>query len=113
MARLPRLVLPGLPYHVTQRGNRRQPTFFNDGDYALYRDLLAEAAVKAGTQIWCYCLMPNHVHPVVVPSDADGLRRTFADTHRRYTAHINARHGWTGHLWQGRFGAGVMDEEFR
>lgn len=111
MARLPRLVLPGLPYHVTQRGNRRQPTFFNDEDYALYRDLLADAAVKAETEIWCYCLMPNHVHLVVVPSDADGLRRTFADAHRRYTAYINARHRWTGHLWQGRFGAVVMDEE--
>lgn len=111
MARLPRLVLPGFPYHVTQRGNRRQPTFFNDEDYALYRDLLAEAAVKAETEIWCYCLMPNHVHLIVVPSDPDGLRRTFADAHRRYTAYINARHRWTGHLWQGRFGAVVMDEE--
>jgi putative transposase len=48
MARLPRLVLPGFPYHVTQRGNRRQRTFFEESDYALYRDLLAEAADKAG-----------------------------------------------------------------
>ncbi|PVX27881.1 transposase [Sphingomonas pokkalii] len=110
MARLPRLVLPGYPYHVTQRGNRRQQTFFEEGDYALYRDLLAEAARRAGSEIWCYCLMPNHVHLVVVPADEDGLRRTFADAHRRYTGYINARHRWTGHLWQGRFGAVVMDE---
>lgn len=105
MARLPRLVLPGYPYHVTQRGNRRQQTFFEDGDYALYRDLLAEAAGRAGTQVWCYCLMPNHVHLIVVPSAEDGLRRTFADAHRRYAGFINACHRWTGHLWQGRFGA--------
>jgi len=111
VARLHRLVLPGFPCHVTQRGNRRQPTFFNDEYYQLYRDLLAEAADRAETEIWCYCPMPNHVHLVVVPSDADGLRRTFADAHRRYTAYINARHRWTGHLWQGRFGAVVMDEE--
>jgi len=110
MARLPRLVIPGLPYHVTQRGNRRAQTVFEDGDYALYRDLLAEAAVKAEAEIWCYCLMPNHVHVIVVPSDEDGLRRTFAFAHRRYTGFINARHRWTGHLWQGRFGAVVMDE---
>jgi putative transposase len=110
VVRLPRLVLPGHPYHVTQRGNRRQQTFFEEGDYALYRDLLAEAADRAGSEIWCYCLMPNHVHLVVVPSDEDGLRRTFADAHRRYTGFINARHRWTGHLWQGRFGAVVMDE---
>jgi putative transposase len=111
MARLPRLVLPGIPYHVTQRGNRRAQTFFEDGDYALYRDLLAQAAEKAGAEVWCYCLMPNHVHVIVVPSDEDGLRRTFADAHRRYTGFINARHRWTGHLWQGRFGAVAMDED--
>ena len=110
MARLPRLVLPGIPYHVTQRGNRRAQTFFEEGDYALYCDLLAQSADKAGAEVWCYCLMPNHVHVIIVPSDADGLRRTFADTHRRYTGFINARHRWTGHLWQGRFGAVAMDE---
>jgi putative transposase len=110
MARLPRLVLPGYPYHVTQRGNRRQQTFFEDGDYVLYRDLLAKAADKADAEIWCYCLMPNHVHVIIGPSDEDGLRRTLADAHRRYTGFINARSRWTGHLWQGRFGAVVMDE---
>ena len=110
MTRLPRLVLPGVPYHVTQRGNRRQQTFFEQGDYALYRDLLAQSAERAGAEVWCYCLMPNHVHIIVVPSHEDGLRQTFADTHRRYTGYINARNRWTGHLWQGRFGAVAMDE---
>lgn len=110
MARLARIVLPGVPYHVTQRGNRRQQTFFEDGDYALYRDLLAGAARRAGTRVWAYCLMPNHVHLIVVPADEDGLRRTFADAHRRYTGFINARERWTGHLWQGRYGAVAMDE---
>lgn len=111
MPRLPRLVIPGVPYHVTQRGNRRGPTFFEDGDYELYRDLVGMAARRAGTQVLSYCLMPNHVHLIVVPADADGLRRTFADAHRRYTGFINARHRWTGHLWQGRYGAVAMDEE--
>jgi len=110
VVRLPRIVIPGLPHHVTQRGNRRQPTFFGPDDYALYRDLVAAAAQKAEAEVWCYCLMPNHVHMIVVPADEDGLRRTFADAHRRYTGFINARNRWTGHLWQGRFGAVVMDE---
>ena len=110
MARLARIVIPGTPYHVTQRGNRRQQTFFEDGDYALYRDLLAETARRAGVEVWAYCLMPNHVHLIVVPADEHGLRRTFADAHRRYTCFINARHRWTGHLWQGRYGAVAMDE---
>jgi putative transposase len=110
LARLARVVIPDVPYHVTQRGNRRQQTFFEDGDFALYRELLSDAARKAGTQIWSYCLMPNHVHLIVVPGDEDGLRRTFADAHRRYTGFINARHRWSGHLWQGRYGAVAMDE---
>ena len=110
MARLPRIVIPGLPHHVTQRGNRRGRVFFEDGDYALYLDLLSEAALKAKTEIWCYCLMPNHVHLIAVPSDKDGLRETFADAHRRYTGYINARLRATGHLWQGRFGSVAMDE---
>ena len=111
MARLPRLVIPGYPHHVTQRGNQRAQVFFEDDDYALYESLLSEAAQKAGSEIWCYCLMPNHVHIIIVPSDEDGLRRTFADAHRRYTGYINARMRVTGHLWQGRFGSVVMDEE--
>jgi putative transposase len=110
LARLPRLVLPGVPYHVTQRGNRRGTTFFQDDDFQVYREMLADAARAAGTKIWAYCLMPNHVHLIVVPGDPDGLRATFANAHRRYARLINARHRWTGHLWQGRFGAVAMDE---
>ena len=52
MARLSRVVIPGVPHHVTQRGNRREPTFFEDGDYQLYLDLLAEAARTAGVEVW-------------------------------------------------------------
>ena len=110
MARLPRIVFPGHPHHVTQRGNRHNTVFFEPTDYKLYIDLLQESAAKAETEIWCYCLMPNHVHLIAVPSDEDGLRRTFADAHRRYTGYINARQRTTGHLWQGRFGSVAMDE---
>ena len=111
MARLPRMVLPGVPHHVTQRGNRRERTFFEDGDYALYLDLLAEASDRHGVEIWSYCLMPNHVHIIAVPRDADGLGRTFRHVHRHYTGYVNARMRVTGHLWQGRFGSVAMDEE--
>jgi putative transposase len=110
MARLPRIVLPGIPHHVTQRGNRRERTFFEDGDYQLYLDLLADAAARAHVAIWSYCLMPNHVHIIAVPSDEDGLRRTFRHVHRHYTGYINARLRVTGHLWQGRFSSVAMDE---
>ena len=110
MSRLARLVVPGLPHHVTQRGNGRAQTFFNDGDYALYRGLLAEACGAAGVEVWTLVLMPNHVHLILVPSDPDGLRRALAQVHRRYAGSIHARMKRTGHFWQGRFGAVVMDE---
>jgi putative transposase len=103
-------VLPGIPHHITQRGNRRERTFFEDGDYALYLDLLADAAQRARVEVWSYCLLPNHVHIVAVPSDEDGLRRTFRYVHRHYTGYINARLRVTGHLWQGRFSSVAMDE---
>lgn len=110
MARLSRVVIPGVPHHVTQRGNGRQKTFFADEDYALYLDLLAVAAERARAEVWAYCLMPNHVHIVLTPSDESGLARTFGELHRRYTGYINARMRTTGHLWQGRFGSVAMDE---
>src|SRR5258708_750870 len=111
MARLARVVVPGTAHHVTQRGNGRACTFFSNQDYALYRDLLAEHCRRADVEIWAWCLMPNHVHLVLVPSDRDGLRRALAAVHRRYAGVIHARRRRTGHFWQGRFGAVAMDED--
>jgi putative transposase len=110
MARLARVVIPGLPHHVTQRGNRRERVFFEDGDYQFYLKLISAAARRSATAIWAYCLMPNHVHFIMTPTDPDGLRATFAEAHRRYTARVHAREQWTGHLWQGRFSSTAMDE---
>lgn len=110
MARIARIVIPHIPHLVTQRGNRGEPVFFEEADYQLYTDFILEAAVKAGCEVWGYCWMPNHTHTLLVPSDEDGLRKTFADAHRRYTAHINQRLSVTGHLWQGRFGSVALDE---
>jgi len=110
MARMARIVVPGLPHHVTQRGNRRLPTFFVDEDYRAYLALLAEWCAKAGTQVWAYCLMPNHVHLILVPATAAGLRAALGDAHRRYTRGVNLRAGWRGHLWQSRFASFPMDE---
>ena len=110
MARLARVVAPGLPHHVTQRGNRRQEVFFGDDDYEAYKALVAEHCAGAGVAVWAYCLMPNHVHLILVPSDEDGLRAALGEAHRRYTRAVNFREGWRGYLWQGRFASFVMDE---
>lgn len=110
MARLPRLVVPGFPHHVTQRGNRRQTTFFCNDDYTAYLDLIAEHKAQAGVTFWAYCLMPNHVHLIAIPEEKDSLARLFRRVHRLYTLRVNQRERWTGHLWQERFHSFVMDE---
>ena len=110
MARLARAVFPGLPHHVTQRGNGRAQTFFDDGDYALYRALLREHCDASGVAVWAWCLMPNHVHLILVPADEDGLRRALSRVHRTYAGRIHERLRRTGHFWQGRFGCVAMDE---
>jgi len=105
-------VVPGYPHHLTQRGNRRQRTFFRKDDYQAYRELMAEWCGRCGVEVWAYCLMPNHVHLIVVPESEDGLRRAVGEAHRRYTRRVNFREGWRGHLWQGRFASFVMDEYY-
>jgi len=110
MARLARLVIPGLPRHVTQRGNRRQQTFFGDDDYAAYAELMAERCREKGVAIWGYCLMPNHGHLIAVPKTGDELRRAIGEVHRPYTRRVNFREQWRGHLWQGRFASFIMLE---
>ncbi len=82
--------------------------FFSDDDYEAYLQYLREALAVCAAEVWAWCLMPNHVHLIVVPRDEDGLRKTVANAHRRYAARINARNKWTGHLWQGRYGSLVI-----
>jgi len=102
MARLARIVAPGLPHPVTARGNRREPIFFEDGDQDIYRDLLAEHLSKADVAVWAYCLMPNHVHLILCPADEAGLARALGAAHRRWANFVNARGRWRGHLFQKR-----------
>ena len=110
MARLPRVVVPGLPHHVTQRGNRREAIFFEDGDHEIYLDLLAQQTARTGVEVWAYCLMPNHVHLICCPAAKESLGRGIGEAHRRYTNFINARGRWTGHLFQSRFASVVLDD---
>lgn len=110
MARLARIVIPGVAHHVTQRGNRRLPVFFSDEDRRTYLELLAAASGRSGTRCLAWCLMNNHVHLVLVPETADGLRAMLGEAHRRYTRAVNFREGWRGHLFQARFASYPMDD---
>jgi len=111
MTRLARIVVPHAPHHVTQRGNRREPIFFEEGDQDVYMDLLAEQALKARLEIWAYCLNAQSRPPDrSVPRDDLGLGRAVGETHRGNTNFVNARGRWTGHLFQRRFASVVMDD---
>jgi putative transposase len=112
MPRSARLVVPAVPHHLTHRGNNKQRTFFAEGDYRLYLRYLAAACADTATAIWAWCLMPNHVHLILVPSAGDGLGAVMRRTQGRYTRAINAREGRVGHLWQARFASFVMDEAY-
>ena len=111
MTRIARVVVPGLPHHVTQRGNRRERIFFEDGDYALYRDWLGQSCRRFGVEVWAYCQMPNHVHLILTPGDGERLALALSRTHRLYAGFVNARARQTGHLFQGRFGSVALDED--
>jgi len=112
MARIARVVVPGVPHHITQRGVRRMETFFNDEDYEVYLSLMREWCQSSGVEVWAYCLMPNHIHLVAVPGSEESLARGIGEAHRRYTRYINFKNRWKGYLWQGRFASFPMDENY-
>ncbi|MEN8129772.1 MAG: transposase [Pseudomonadota bacterium] len=63
-------------------------------------------------KVWSYCLMPNHVHLIVVPGEGSRLSRAIGEAHRRYARYINFREKWRGYLWQGRFASFPIDEPY-
>lgn len=111
MARLPRLVLPGLPHHLIQRGNNRQPIVLDDEDRRQFLALLREAALTYKVALHAYVLMDNHVHLLATPTDAQGLSRMMQSLGRRYVGWFNQRHDRSGTLWEGRFRAAPIEGE--
>jgi putative transposase len=103
MPRILRAVVPGLPHHITQRGNGRQNVFISDEDRQLYLDLLRRHAERYDLRIWAYCLMPNHVHLVAVPDRINSLARVMGRTHAEYARYFNLKRRRSGHLWEGRY----------
>ena len=124
-------------YHIYNRGVDKRIIFTDDHDYKRFRVLLylcnssnsldmrtlfnkglsfAEFfSVDMGEQlvdIGAYCLMPNHVHLIVVPESEESLAKGIGEAHRRYTRHINFKKSWKGYLWQGRFASFPMDEDY-
>ena len=110
MPRTARIVVPGQPHHVTQRGNRGAPVFFEPGDQERYLELLADYAARHDIEVMGWCLMTNHVHLILVPPTLEAMGLALRPLHMRYAQTLNRRLGAGGHLWQGRYYSCVLDE---
>jgi putative transposase len=110
MPRLPRIVLPGFPHHVTQRGNRRNRTFLDDADFRTYLGLMRKYSVRHNVAIYTYGLMPNHDHQIARPTSKEGLSNYMHDLAGGYAEYFNEKYDLTGHLWEARFYGCVVDD---
>lgn len=111
MARLPRIVVPGLPMHVIQRGNNRQATFFAEDDYYKYLDALASSSEVNECSIHAYVLMTNHIHLLVTPAAENSLSSMMQSLGRKYVRYINDTYQRTGTLWEGRYKSALVESE--
>ncbi len=111
MARKPRFNLPGVPQHVIQRGNNREPCFFAEDDYRRYLGDLQEALAKNDCRLHAYVLMTNHVHLLVTPMTAHGVSHLMQDVGRKYVRYVNHAYRRSGTLWEGRYKSSLLDSE--
>ncbi len=111
MPRTRRVIVEGMPYHITQRGNYRQAIFETDKDREQYLAWIEEYSVKYKVYILAYCLMSNHVHFVAIPKEQESLAKLFSATHMRYSHYFNKKKKAKGHLWQGRFYSCILGDE--
>ena len=110
MPRMARVVVPGVPHHVTQRGNRGEDVFSCDDDRRRYLELLGKYGAQHGLSVHAYCLMSNHVHLVVVPETTESLAAALKPVHLRHAQELNRRLNISGILWQGRFYSTPLDD---
>jgi putative transposase len=100
MTRPPRIIIPHVPYHVTQRGNHGRDVFFSPDDYEHYLDSLKEYSDRYRFDIQAYCLMSNHIHLIGIPREEDSIAKTMQIVQSKHSKEINYRYGLTGSAWQ-------------
>lgn len=110
MPGMARVVIPGCPHHITQRGNHRQKVFFSQRDYEMYLKLMHKYFGKYKLTPIAYSLMPNHVHHAAIPALANSLAKGVGLLHNDYSRWLQIQRDQTGHLWQNRFYSNPMDD---
>ena len=111
MPRIARVVAENAPHHVTQRGNARRTVFEIDSDRLVYLSLPGDHFRLHELALLGFCLMPNHLHLIVVPKRPGSMALVLREAHGRYAAYLNARQGASGHVWQGRYYSCPLDGE--
>ncbi len=111
MPRRPRMYLPGLPYHIVQRGNNREACFYAVEDYECYLNYLVDSLSRYEVALHAYVLMTNHIHLLMSPKDKEGISNVMKVTGSRFAHYMNKRYRRTGTLWEGRHKPSVVDSE--
>lgn len=111
MSRIARVVNPGYPHHITQRGNNKQSIFRDSREKKFYLYLLKKYSYQCSCKVHAYCLMPNHIHLLLVPKESDSLAKTMQKINLVYTQYINKKYNRTGRLWECRFFSALIDQE--
>ena len=108
MPRPHRLVAPGVPLHVVQRGVNRGRCFYETSDFIRYLHFLLQASLAERCRVHAYCLMSNHVHLLVTPENEAACTRFMKLVNQRHTQHVNRVHTRTGTLWEGRYRSSLV-----
>lgn len=111
MPRKPRILIDGMAVHIVQRGVDRGATFFTNEDYLLYLDLMREACELFDLKLHAYCLMTNHIHLLLTPSEAADLSSAMKRLTQIYVQRINRMYNRSGPLWSGRFKTALVGSD--
>jgi putative transposase len=111
MPRRARLSLPGVTWHILQRGNNRADCFFADEDYLYYLAQLPELCSKFNCALHAYVLMSNHVHLLLTPRHAESAAQLMKNLGQRYVQYVNRTYRRSGTLWEGRFRSCLMQDQ--
>ncbi|MBU0464220.1 MAG: transposase [Proteobacteria bacterium] len=111
MPRRPRIIMPGVPIHIIQRGNNRQACFFADEDYQFYLDWVKEYSIATDCAIHAYVLMTNHVHLLLTPAEQCSAGDLMKRLGQRYVQYINRTYKRSGSLWEGRYRSCIAQQE--
>lgn len=103
MPRAARATIKNGYYHIITRGNQKQIVFKEETDYPVYLKILNKYRKRYKFKLYCFCLMPNHVHLLIEIAEPQLLSKLMCGLNLSYTLYFNSKYNKVGHLWQDRF----------